>query len=81
MHQLSEIASASPGVSATVGISGQSLLLNAYGSNFGTMFVTLNEFKKRPSPSPLARASRTGSGSTWGSNRNRTPPISTTKQS
>ena len=53
MHQLSEIASASPGVSATVGISGQSLLLNAYGSNFGTMFVTLDEFKKRPSPSPL----------------------------
>ena len=39
-----------------MGIAGQSLLLNAYGSNFGTMFVTLDEFKKRPSPSPLWHA-------------------------
>ncbi|MHB1562150.1 MAG: efflux RND transporter permease subunit, partial [Isosphaeraceae bacterium] len=36
-----------PGVSATVGIAGQSLLLSAFGSNFGTMFVTLQGFDKR----------------------------------
>jgi multidrug efflux pump subunit AcrB len=53
LHQISEIASATQGVSATVGIAGQSLLLNAYGSNFGTMFVTLDEFGKRHSPNPL----------------------------
>ena len=58
LQQISEIASATRGVSATVGIAGQSLLLNAYGSNFGTMFVTLDEFKKRPSPSPCARGRR-----------------------
>jgi multidrug efflux pump len=52
LQQVSEIASATRGVSATVAIAGQSLLLNAYGSNFGTMFMTLDEFRKRPSPSP-----------------------------
>ena len=56
LHQLCEIATKNQGVSATVAIAGQSLLLNAYGSNFGTMFVTLDEFKKRPSPSPLMDA-------------------------
>ena len=56
LHQLCEIATKNQGVSATVAIAGQSLLLNAYGSNFGTMFVTLDEFKKRPSPSPLRDA-------------------------
>ncbi len=50
IEQINEIATRAPGVSATVGIAGQSLLLNAYGSNFATMFVTLEEFKKRPAP-------------------------------
>ena len=56
IQQINEIASRTPGVSATVGISGQSLLLNAYGSNFGTMFITLDEFKNRPAPGGLAFA-------------------------
>jgi multidrug efflux pump len=47
--QINKIASSTAGVSATVGVSGQSLLLNAYGSNFGTMFITLDEFAKRQS--------------------------------
>src|SRR5262249_46105698 len=38
------------GVAATVGVAGQSLLLNAYGSNFATMFVTLQEFSERRDP-------------------------------
>src|SRR5205823_4565557 len=32
------------GVRSTVAIAGQSMLLNAFGSNFGTMFLTLDEF-------------------------------------
>jgi len=47
--QINKIASRTAGVDATVGVSGQSLLLNAYGSNFGTMFITLDEFRKRQS--------------------------------
>ena len=82
IHQISEIANKLPGVSATVGIAGQSLLLNAYGSNFGTMFCTLEEFKKRPSPSPLREAVenwlRVG---TWGSRRSPTPPTCITRRS
>ncbi len=50
IRQINEIAVRTDGVSATVGIAGQSLLLNAFGSNFGTMFVTLKEFKERPAP-------------------------------
>ncbi|WP_165227239.1 efflux RND transporter permease subunit [Aquisphaera insulae] len=56
VRKISDVASATPGVAATVGITGQSLLLNAFGSNFGTMFVTLDEFAKRPSPSPMSHA-------------------------
>ena len=56
IRQISEIATRIPGVAATVGISGQSLLLNAFGSNFGTMFMTLEEFKNRPPAGGLAYA-------------------------
>ncbi len=56
IHQIERIAVETPGVAAAVGISGQSLLLNAYGSNFGTMFVTLQEFKSRPPAAGLAFA-------------------------
>ncbi|MGO9920261.1 MAG: efflux RND transporter permease subunit, partial [Isosphaeraceae bacterium] len=38
------------GINATVGIAGQSLLLNAYGSNFATMFITLKSFALRRDP-------------------------------
>ncbi|HZW33989.1 MAG TPA: efflux RND transporter permease subunit, partial [Isosphaeraceae bacterium] len=44
---INEIAHQTPGVDATVGIAGQSILLNAYGSNFGTMFITLKPFDQR----------------------------------
>ena len=60
-RQISEIAIKTEGVAATVGIAGQSLLLNAYGSNFGTMFVTLEEFDERDDrrTTVLTRPSRT----------------------
>ncbi len=50
LSRMSDIAHETPGIDATVGIAGQSILLNAYGSNFGTMFVTLRGFDERRSP-------------------------------
>jgi multidrug efflux pump len=47
MRRAEEIALKEPGVGHTVTISGQSFLLNANGSNLGTMFVVLDEFEKR----------------------------------
>ncbi len=48
--QMEEIAHKIKGVDATVGVAGQSLLMNAYGSNFGTMFLTLRSFDQRTTP-------------------------------
>jgi multidrug efflux pump len=50
IRKVEEIAHQTKGINATVGIAGQSLLMNAYGSNFGTMFITLDAFDKRRSP-------------------------------
>ena len=50
MDRLEAIAHATPGVKHTQGMSGQSLLLSAFGSNFGSMFVILDSFDKRPVP-------------------------------
>ena len=47
---MEEIAHKIKGVDATVGVAGQSLLMNAYGSNFGTMFLTLRPFDERTTP-------------------------------
>ena len=49
IHKISDIGRKEPGVAAAVGIAGRSLLLNAYGSNFGTMFLTLKDFSERTS--------------------------------
>ena len=50
MDKIEKIAKATPGIKHTQAISGQSLLLSANGSNFGSMFVILDEFKKRRAP-------------------------------
>ncbi len=42
-----KIALATPGVGHTVGIPGQSLVLNAVSSNYGSMFVNLEPFHQR----------------------------------
>jgi multidrug efflux pump len=47
MRTIEEIARREPGVSHTVAISGQSILLNANAPNFGAMYVMLDEFHKR----------------------------------
>jgi multidrug efflux pump len=50
MDRAQEIARATPGVKHALTISGQSFLLNANGSNFGSMFVILDEFHHRQDP-------------------------------
>ncbi|MFO0911268.1 MAG: efflux RND transporter permease subunit, partial [Isosphaeraceae bacterium] len=50
MSRLEQIARATPGVKHTQAMSGQSLLLSSNSSNFGSMFVILDEFSKRPNP-------------------------------
>jgi hydrophobe/amphiphile efflux-1 (HAE1) family protein len=47
MQRVDQLARATPGVSATVAVSGQSILLTANSSNFGSMFVVLDSFDKR----------------------------------
>ncbi len=49
MHRVEKIAMETPGVGHTVAISGQSFLLNANGSNFGSIYVVLKEFDERHS--------------------------------
>ena len=47
MKQLVDIAGKTPGVWHATGITGQSFVLNAFGSNFGSMFVNLNDYSER----------------------------------
>jgi multidrug efflux pump len=50
MRKMQDITRKTPGVGHTFLISGQSMLLSAFGSNFGSMFVMLDDFKERPQP-------------------------------
>ncbi len=56
MRRVEKIAMETPGVGHTVAISGQSFLLNANGSNFGSMYVVLKEFDERHGPEHSADA-------------------------
>jgi multidrug efflux pump len=47
MRQIDGIVNKTPGVAHRVTISGQSFLLSANGSNFGSMFVILDDFEHR----------------------------------
>ena len=47
MKRVEKIAQETEGVAHTVGIAGQSIILNAVGSNFGSMFVILDDFHHR----------------------------------
>ncbi|MCE9608165.1 MAG: efflux RND transporter permease subunit [Planctomycetia bacterium] len=47
MRRVDEIVKQVPGVAHRIVISGQSFLLNANGSNFGSMYVVLDEFHHR----------------------------------
>jgi multidrug efflux pump subunit AcrB len=50
MSQLSRIARNDPGVKHATAITGQSFVLNATGSNFGSMFINLDDYDKRRQP-------------------------------
>ena len=47
MAQLEQVASGTHGVAHTIAISGQSFVQNAVGSNYGSMFVILEDFHHR----------------------------------
>ncbi len=51
MKRLVDIARETPGVKHVTGVCGQSFVLNAFGSNFGSMFVNLNDYADRRDPS------------------------------
>jgi multidrug efflux pump subunit AcrB len=51
MHQIEQIGLRTPGVRHVTAISGQSFVLNAAGSNFGSMFVNLKDYADRRDPS------------------------------
>lgn len=50
IRQVEKIAAATPGVRHVTGITGQSFALNAMGSNFGSLFIGLDEYGKRRDP-------------------------------
>jgi len=54
MNRVDKIVKEVPGVAHRIGISGQSFLLNANGSNFGSMYVVLDEFEHRKEPEKSA---------------------------
>src|SRR5262249_17766724 len=56
MHQLEDIALSTKGIRHATTISGSSFALNAYGSNFGSMFVNLKDFGDRREPALHAEA-------------------------
>ena len=56
MRKIEALANDVPGVSHTVAIAGQSLLLNANAPNFGSMYVMLDAFHHRAKPELSADA-------------------------
>ena len=56
MNRIEKIAHDTPGVEHTVGITGQSLILNANAPNLGSMYVMLKSFDQRHSASLSADA-------------------------
>jgi hydrophobe/amphiphile efflux-1 (HAE1) family protein len=50
MARIEKLALATPGVAHTVGIAGQSLILNANAPNLGSMYVLLQDFGDRRGP-------------------------------
>jgi multidrug efflux pump len=50
MKRIEKIAHSIPGIRRVTGITGQSFALSSSGSNFGTMFVGLDDYSKRRDP-------------------------------
>ena len=58
MQQIVDIARKTPGIKHVTGITGQSFVLNAFGSNFGSMFVNLERYAERRDPARSSRGDR-----------------------
>jgi multidrug efflux pump subunit AcrB len=56
VKQIDAIARKTPGVQHTVAISGQSILLGANSSNFGALYLMLDDFDRRADPSLSSEA-------------------------
>jgi multidrug efflux pump len=56
MQQLTDIALETPGIRHATGISGQSFVLSASGSNFGSMFINLKDYSLRRTPDVSSEA-------------------------
>ncbi len=50
MAKMEDIAKQTPGIKNVYAIAGNSFVLSAYGSNFGSMFLILNDFNQRRTP-------------------------------
>ncbi len=50
MAKIEQVARSTPGVKYAFSVAGNSFVLSAYGSNFGSMFLILNEFSQRRTP-------------------------------
>ncbi|HEX3449538.1 MAG TPA: efflux RND transporter permease subunit, partial [Isosphaeraceae bacterium] len=50
LRKMQDIALTTPGIGHSFMISGQSLLLSAFGSNFCSVFLMLDDFSERPQP-------------------------------
>ena len=58
MARIETLARETPGVEHTVGVSGQSLLLNANAPNLGSLYIMLEEFSHRRGPHAHGRRHR-----------------------
>jgi len=56
MQKLEQIARETPGVAHTIGVPGQSIVLSAISSNYGSMFIILKPFDERKDHSESADA-------------------------
>jgi multidrug efflux pump len=50
IRKIENVALSTPGVRYTTSVAGNSFLLSAYGSNFGSMFIILDPFEERHEP-------------------------------
>src|SRR5205085_9963194 len=57
LDQVARVALDTPGVAHCNAVAGNSFVLSAYGSNFGSMFIILDPFEKRRAPELRAGAS------------------------
>jgi multidrug efflux pump len=51
LRRIEKIAAAVPGIKHVTGVTGQSFALNALGSNFGSLFIGLDDYGNRRDPS------------------------------